>query len=332
MAAPFFDVAKTERRNMNNFENVIKTSYEQELIRLINSKSSDATAISSPEEIWTNIHRLASEGTNFGEPYRYLSLNVKKMLAYIADPNYRIEYHVENTDETSTVEALFYWSGETVPAGVGFVKRHISQIFRNDSITSDERKTYLESSARGMAASRAITDAGIGLQFYSDLFDRKFEEMEALESSLAQERNNSAAPVTTTTDGLPVIPTHEEKKAARYKAAGKKASVEKENKADAPATETATTPKTEEVKTEVKDDKASEQKDTTVETQTAATCDLETAKKAICDIGSYAGNPLGAVYGCNPRNLIWLINHGSSVAAEARVIVESDPELKSYLK
>lgn len=288
---------------MNVFENVIKTSYENELIKLINSK--EGNQISSPDEIWSNIHRLASEGTNYGEPFRYLSLNVKKMLAYIADPRYRIEYRVENAEETSTVEALFYWSGETEPAGVGFARRNICQIFRNDSLTAEERMSYLESAARGMAASRAITDAGIGLQFYSDLFDQKFEEMEAIDASM---KNG-------TQKDLPVIPTQDEKKAARYKATEKKASADVSENKKSPV----------EKKEKSSPESGNGEKETSVIT-------LEDAKKAICDMGSYAGNPLGAIYGVNPRNLIWLINQGSKVAAEARVIVEGDSELKSYMK
>lgn len=287
---------------MNAFENVIKTTYENELIKLINSK--EGNQISSPDEIWSNIHRLASEGTNYGEPFRYLSLNVKKMLAYIADPRYRIEYRVENVEETSTVEALFYWSGETEPAGVGFARRNICQIFRNDSLTAEERMSYVEAAARGMAASRAITDAGIGLQFYSDLFDQKFEEMEAMDASM---KNG-------TQKDLPKIPTQDEKKAARYKAAEKKASADVSEKKESPVEK--------KEKPSLKFDNGEKE----------AVITLEDAKKAICDMGSYAGNPLGAIYGVNPRNLIWLINQGSKVAAEAKVIVESDSELKSYMK
>lgn len=291
---------------MNAFENVIKTTYENELINLINSR--EGKQISSPDEIWTNIHRLASEGTAYGQPFRFLSLNIKKMLAYIADPRYRIEYRVENTEETSTVEALFYWSGENDPAGTGLVKRNICQIFRNDSLTAEERKSYLEATARGMAASRAITDAGIGLQFYSDLFDQEFEKMEALEASMKNKTEND--------NNLPVIPTQEEKKAARYKSSGKK------------ATDTVTV--SEKVDKKNEGEPVSDQQKT--ENQNTNCCDLETAKKAICDMGSYAGNPLGAIYEINPRNLIWLINQDSRVASEAKVIVESDPELKSYMK
>lgn len=287
---------------MNAFENVIKTTYENELIKLINSK--EGNQISSPDEIWSNIHRLASEGTNYGEPFRYLSLNVKKMLAYIADPRYRIEYRVENVEETSTVEALFYWSGETEPAGVGFARRNICQIFRNDSLTAEERMSYVEAAARGMAASRAITDAGIGLQFYSDLFDQKFEEMEAMDASM---KNG-------TQKDLPKIPTQDEKKAARYKAAEKKASADVSEKKESPVEK--------KEKPSLKSDNGEKE----------AVITLEDAKKAICDMGSYAGNSLGAIYGVNPRNLIWLINQGSKVAAEAKVIVESDSELKSYMK
>lgn len=287
---------------MNAFENVIKTTYENELIKLINSK--EGNQISSPDEIWSNIHRLASEGTNYGEPFRYLSLNVKKMLAYIADPRYRIEYRVENVEETSTVEALFYWSGETEPVGVGFARRNICQIFRNDSLTAEERMSYVEAAARGMAASRAITDAGIGLQFYSDLFDQKFEEMEAMDASM---KNG-------TQKDLPKIPTQDEKKAARYKAAEKKASADVSEKKESPVEK--------KEKPSLKSDNGEKE----------AVITLEDAKKAICDMGSYAGNPLGAIYGVNPRNLIWLINQGSKVAAEAKVIVESDSELKSYMK
>lgn len=309
---------------MNNITEIIRKSYENELMKMINQK--DGQKIAKPEEIWDNIHRLASEGQSFGEKFYYLSLTVKKMLAFIADPGYRIEYSTVNTESTSTVEARFYWSGQETPAGIGFTKRHISQIFRNDSITNEERLTYLESCARGMAASRAITDAGIGLQFYADSFDSKFEEMERDEAAEAQTRGKAQENAAATTPGtVPEIPSLEEKKTSRLKAAAAKAEASAK-KAD--------TEKNEPVNTQPEVPTASPTEETTPvpkEDATTVAYDLESAKAVICDMGSYADNPLGTIYESNPRNLIWLINNGSKVADAARVIVESDPELKAYL-
>lgn len=302
---------------MNNaITEIIRKSYEKELMNMINQK--EGTKITKPEEIWDNIHRLASEGQSFGEKVYFLSLNVKKMLAFIVDPGFHIEYSTVNTENTSTVEARLYWSGQDTPAGIGFTKRHLSQIFRNDSITTEERLTYLESCARGMAATRAITDAGIGLQFYADSFDSKFEQMEKDEAAVSQMRGEAR-------NTVPEIPSLEEKKAARLKAAAAKA------EASAKKVETK---KKESVKTNPEEQATSTAKEAApiTEKTTATAYNLESAKAVICDIGSYADNPLGTIYDSNPRNLIWLINNGSNVADAARVIVESDPELKAYLK
>lgn len=285
---------------MNKVKELIKKSYEKKLLELVEKNGGPSI---TADEIWDNIHYLASKVQSFGEEILVLTLQVKKMLAYIIDPDYHIEYEVVHGTDCCSVEAKLYWAGEEKPAGVGFSKRYRQQIFPKDSLSSEERDSSMEASVRGLAASRALTDAGIGMQFYGDVFDHKFDIFEGEEAAATETRKKMSK--------VPEIPSAEEKKKAKVAA----------KKSVPPKVEPATVPPAEE----------KVEKQPTVKTENTA-MDLEKAKNAICDKGTYAGNPLGAVYQASPRNLIWLINNGSEVADAARAIVMSDPDLKEFLK
>lgn len=290
---------------------LLRRHYERLLIEQINKNKGNAE---TPEDIWDNLHYLEKKVTKYDEIVSYLPLQLKKILAFILDPDNRIEYVVNKTAEYCEVEARFYWSSCETPAGIGFKKMYVNQIRSTDSISHEERESALEATVRGCAATRALTDAGIGLEFYGDCFDYDFEEDDA-ESRLNQMAD----------DKLPQPENDNGKKAAK-KSESKPVSEASASKTDAPIDT-----KPEKVaKTEITSSATNES--TEAEDTTLPPLTLEDAKNAIIDIGSYQGNKLGDIFNLQPRNLIWLVNNHSAVAKEAKMLIETNPELKKYLK
>lgn len=299
---------------------LIKESYEKILLQKINEKGGCA---SCADEIWDNLTFLAEEVQKFDEVKLYLPLQIKKMLAFVADPDYSVDFTVQETDEYCAVEAKVFWSGSTTAAGTGFVKRYLSQIFPADSMSPDERKAQIEATVRGLALSRAITDAGIGLHLYGDCFD--FNESKLEESEAEKSLENSVK------NKVPQIPSAEEKKAKALAAKAEKAKTETAAAVNVPKV-TATAPTTE-TENNVSSEDIVEAKEAGKKpaVSTKNTMSIEDARKQVADKGTYAGHELGVIFDKKPLNLIWLINNGSAVSGAARVLVESDEDLKAKL-
>lgn len=282
-------------------KNLIRKSYENELMSLIRENGGECN---NAEEIWDNLPFLAKQMSKYDEISLYLPLQIKKMLAYIIDPDYRIEYTVEKTENSCTVEAFFYWSDKENAAGRGFVKRYLTQIFPNNSLSAEERESVFEATVRGQALSRAITDAGIGLQLAGDCFDLSPDIQETEEVTTKSEKKSDAP--------MPQIPP--QKKPIISQAEDAVSSVaEVSNGVD-----TATTEK--KVRENVPKD-------------SSPTVNLTESFKAVADVGTYKGYLLGDIYKKAPLNIAWLANNqASKVSGDARAIALSDPHLAMRLK
>lgn len=326
---PFRHNSPRKRGERKRMKNIIRKSYENELLMLI---SENGGKCDTPEEIWNNLQYLTKPVTKFGETLYYLPLQIKKMLAYIADPDYRIEYKVEKSENICTVEAFFYWGDRDIPAGSSFVKRFVSQIYPDNSMTAEGRESVFEVTVRGLAASRAITDAGIGLQFYGDCFDMSPDKQEEAETA-ELERQKAEGKV-------PDIPSNNDKKVASA-AKGKKTDVSKPVPEIAP--ETAVNETVEE-KTVAEKESLSQTVETasepipeqpviTGEEVNSEEVDLTDAFAQIADKGTFAGYSLKDIYEKMPLNIAWLANkEDSAVRSAARKIALSDPNLEKRLK
>lgn len=282
-------------------KNLIRKSYENELMTLIRENGGECN---DAAEIWENLPFLAKQMPRYDEISLYLPLQIKKMLAYIVDPDYRIEYAVEKTETACTVEAFFYWSDKETAAGRGFVKRYLNQIFPNNSLSAEERESIFEATVRGQALSRAITDAGIGLQLAGDCFDLSPDIQESEEAAAKDEKKTAAQ--------MPQIPPQKKVVASPIKDVASSA-VEAATDGETVATEKTVSEN--------------------VPKEPSPTVDLTEAYKAVADVGTFKGYLLGDIYKTNPLNIAWLANNqASKVSDAARLIALSDAHLATRLK
>ena len=284
----------------------------------------------SAEDIFEYLPHLAKQKVEFGdEKTSWLDITTKKMLATIIDPEYRLEYTVlERTKSELAIEAKLYWSDSEHPAGIGFVKRSLTQMVTNDKNAS-QMELEFEALVRGAAATRAFTDAGIGLEFYGDGFDSLFEEMEEMEADTLLERKAEDAKAQFER-AVPPIPSAEERKAATRKRNAEKKAKEEE-KLTAPVEEP-TSPVSEEPTLPLFESNVIEPAAEPEPTAPASSSlSLEEAKMAIADMGNFKGQPLGLIFEANPRQLVWLVRNGSTVSDAARLIIEADGRLAQFL-
>ncbi len=310
---------------MNNLK-VLQDHYLRMLSKKIESKGGPRCA--SLDEIIENILFLGEKT----EDTFYLSLQDKKMIAFLFAPQNRLEYRVERTETSVAVEALFYWEPEDVnPAGVGFVKMVNSQVDQELFVTDEIRNTKLEAIARGRAASRALYDAGIGMEFYGDII-----APEEYENSIAKAEAGSETEKTPPTTRIQVEASEPTKDIDVQPALP----VPKRNKKKA----TAPTPQPYKEKYAAAGDNGGEESDTEpVEAEAhspapaadlaptaGAEIALNDAYEAIADIGNHHGETLKDIYEKYPKNLVFLVNKGSNVRDEALAIIRSNPELSEY--
>lgn len=296
-------------------------------------KATKQVECETAEDIFEYLPYLAKEKVEYGdEKTSWLDITTKKMLAKIIDPNCRLEYSViERTKTELAIEARLYWSDSEFPAGIGFVKRSLSQLVTNDK-TATQVEIEFEALVRGAAATRAFTDAGIGLEFYGDGFDSLFEEIESKEATDRLERKKEDAK-TQFEKSVPQIPSAEERKAATRKRNAEKKAKEAE-KATPPEEEPITLPPSVNEATEEAPETVSMEEPTVPVAEPIApspSLTVEEAKMVIADMGNFTGQPLGLIFEANPRNLVWLVRNGSAVADAARVIVEADGRLTQFL-
>ena len=79
-----------------NPKEILRESYEKLLIAKINEKGGN---IDDPAGIWLNLQYLATPFMRYGEEKLIMPLQIKKILAYILDPDCHIEYDVEKTEK-----------------------------------------------------------------------------------------------------------------------------------------------------------------------------------------------------------------------------------------
>lgn len=292
---------------------------ERKLILEKAAESSVRTIIASkggnPEgEIFSQLELLADFVEKYGEKRYYLPLQAKKLLCTMLDADYRIEYKVAKTAEVCEVEALLYWSDSEHPSGVGFVRRSKSEILPTDALTSEERENLLEATCRGLAASRAITDAGIGGQLLGEVDSKE------LESEKADQQKS--LDISMTTD-LPTIPSPNEKKALRRERSEVKITVTEEVVPPVIETTASHSPAVEKEPEGTPEQMSFE--DMFVPETMPEMADLSDEFSKVADIGTLKGNTLGDIYKSQPRYLLQLVKNGSAVAKEARTICLADP-------
>lgn len=317
-------------------KSIISNHYKALLGKMIKDKAPEKAAPETEAGIFESIHLLAEEKVSFGdEKVRWLALNTKKMIAKMMDAASFVTYDVKRNGNIVSCEAKFYWSDDADhPAGTGFVARDVTKRITSDADAS-AAETEIEALVRGAAASRALTDAGIGIEFYSDSFDTLFSSVEESEAEEAAQRKQQGK-----ADELkrlvPEVPSKEElKKKARANATAKEAKTEKsaQEKAGEPV-KAAQEPAEEKVApaTEVAAPTTEAPAQEPAEVPAPAyegTMDAGKAKLVATTKGNYAGQPLGIVQSARPMALVWYAANDTPEVCEAAkaIILAEHPEL-----
>ncbi len=300
---------------------------------MIKAKTNDKTAPSTVDGVFENIHLLAEEKVSFGdEKVRWLALNTKKMIARMLDPSSFVNYEVKRSGNVVSCEARFYWSDDKEhPAGIGFVARDVTKRITSDA-DAGNAETEIEALVRGAAASRALTDAGIGIEFYSDSFDTLFSSVEEAEAEEVMQRKQTAK-AEELRRLVPDVPTKAEiKKKARANNAPKEQAKTEEPAPQAPEKAPEPSPASTETVPEAKEtekmddatEKPAEIATPNIMPETGGTINADEAKMVVTTKGNYAGQPLGLVQSARATALVWYaMNDTPEVGEAARTIIFS---------
>lgn len=296
---------------MNDRKEILRTSYERILMAKIKEKGGHAE---SPEDIWMNLKYLATSYTSYGEEKMIMPLQIKKILAYILDPEYRIEYDVNKTEKECVVTASFFWGDSDIPAGQGFVKRYINQIFPMDNMSPEERESVFESTVRGLAAARAITDAGIAMEFYTDLL----ETLDPERSDVKKDDPDNPK--------VPTIPSNNQKKEDAIRKRDLKEEVL-----------TSAYPRKEITVSAVSDGEMNNDSNSLLSSSAPEKTEISEdqirwARNIVADVGKFQGHTLQKLIDNNKLSaIIWLSNNASGDTAKAAdILIKTDPKFNNF--
>lgn len=270
--------------------------------------------IKTEEDVLDNMYYLSKED---GRGSRYIPLQYKRMIEKIVCGlfNSTLEYNdkedvyfekIGNTVVcTANVRFVTYnEDGTSKVLGRGFHQLTLDEVLPGVFLSDAERVSKWKAMTLGGAKSRALYDAGIGLEFYGDIFMPEINldenEITPEETKETSEKKRKVNPEATYTESGMPIP---------------------QPKKGRPKKEAATTEAPVETPTTSVEDKKSSALESTM--------DINIAKAIKADVGNYAGMTLGQIYETAPKNLIFLARNSSSeeVVNAAKVIITSDPEL-----
>ena len=179
---------------------ILKDSYIKTLESRINKVRKADTPIHGVDEVLLHLELLAKPITRYGENVAYLPIDVKKMIAFIVSPLNHFDYEIAKGNDSDgtpfvTVVARFYWDDSEMVSGTGRVTLRPKDIRKSDFLSEQEREYLLEPTAIGSAESRALTNAGIGLQlYYGDSIDPDvFRLLDKSVSPTVQEETKNAS-------------------------------------------------------------------------------------------------------------------------------------------
>lgn len=281
-------------------------------------------SVNTAEDVIKNLFYLSKEGT---DGIRYIPLHELRLVEKVVCGAFNTYFKWEdNKDvyftkvgETGLCVANVYLmqrvdGGEDQELGHGFHTLSLGDVLPGVFMSDGERIAKWKAMTIGGAKSRALHDAGIGLEFYGDVFAPEETQVNAPLKSQAEATTDSTKSTPKdgknyTEEGLPVPAP---KKRGRPKKA--------ESMTEEPISEEPSVQRTAE---EIIN--AAEAKDT-------PWCgSLDDAKKVIADIGNYKGSPLGTILTTAPKNILFLARKSEDniVRAAATAIIDSDDELKA---
>lgn len=152
-----------------------------------------------PEEIRNDIKSSVKEVQAFDTVESYLPLSSKKIWMRTKYPNACIRYIIKaKTDDYITMEARVYNDcnlSEESYIGSGLISVTREEIYQKSAqmMTPIEAQLAMEPMARGRAATRALADAGFGLQFYDKFNEPDGDQIDA-DNAAKLEKDNEFKP------------------------------------------------------------------------------------------------------------------------------------------
>ena len=246
------------------------------------------------DSIIANIGYLAETGESFGEEKKFLRLDIRRAIATLSDTG-RIIFKPANVTysenkKVCTVGGFLYEvkpdGSEVTISSYAVGGAVIEDVYSQEMMSDEKRSSSLLALATARAESKALFNAGIGIEFKGgDVFN-----LEALEQQI-----QAPEPV------MPSPASQEEKKAKRGRAS-KKTQETSQEPVNAPvkAKEENSAPVPAETNLE-----ASESVTDTSETSNVIS--YEDALKEIVDVGNYKGKTIGDVLSTpqTARNIVW---------------------------
>ena len=277
--------------------------------------------IRTPEDVIENMYYLSKED---GRGSRYIPLQYKRMIEKIICGlfNSGFEYrdkedvYFDKIGDTLVCCANVFFvtyaeDGTKKVLGHGFHCLSLDEVMPGIFMSEAERASKWKATVIGAAKSRALYDAGIGLEFYGDIYAPE-ENLDEHETEAVDEKGKSRG--------------KEGAKEKVYSQMGnpipqpkKKAAVKDSSKEEVPS-----------VKTETEADRVMPPMQK--EAQDAG-MSIEIARALKADCGNYQGMTLGDIYETAPKNLAFLIRYSKDEQEKcaAKSIIYADPELKEKL-
>ncbi len=265
--------------------------------------------INTPDDVIENLFYLSKEDSRGSRfiPLQYKRM-IEKMIFGLFSTGFEYkdkeDVYFEQIGETTVCCAHVFFvqfldDGNRKVLGHGFHCLSFEEVMPGVFLSEAERISKWKSTVIGGAKSRALYDAGIGLEFYGDIYapEENLDEQEVKPGEKKDEPKKAGAKEKVYSDtGMP-IPQPKRKTAV-------KETSEKKEEASA-----------------VKTPEAKEEPGIS----------LEVAKTLKADCGNYAGMSLGEIYETAPKNLVFLLRNSRSedVKHAATVIISSDEELRT---
>ncbi len=129
------------------------------------------------ESILENINALKEKGINYDTEYTYLPLSIKKILLFILFPNRKYSFINKVTEDGFFISECKLWldgnskdldNNDILPDGYGFHKEHPNTVNNSSFLAEIDRVKGMEAMCRSLALSKAIVDAGIGLNLFEE--------------------------------------------------------------------------------------------------------------------------------------------------------------------
>lgn len=290
------------------YESIIANNYIEFLARAM-KEAGCPNNIRTSEDVIKNQYYLSKEDSRGS---RYIPLQYKRILEKLILGMFNSTFEYKDKEDVyfekigdvliccANVYLVTYMpSGERKVLGHGFHSLSFDEVMPGQFLSEAERVSKWKSTVIGGAKSRALYDAGIGLEFYGDIFapEENLDDEELIQAS-EKKKASQKKDIRYSDDGMP-IPSP--KKAPKASKADKTVAEVIEPKAENVESNSSKEP----------------------------FMDLEVAKAMIADVGNYKGMSLGEIYDSQPAFICFLARKSASeeVIKAALAIIESDTEL-----